>query len=379
MRLLYLCEADAGGIAQYAVQQVNALANEGVEVTVLCRPTLEHQLFQCYKVSATLPLRISSSAPKWKRLVRRIKDARSVAYQTTRFAADGNFKQLLIACYAEYFAPFWARIFRSASEKGLRIGTIAHDPIRDFVLGPVWWHRWSVRLAYSFVSEVFVHDRTPVDFAGPLPPKLHTHIIPLGPFNVPMPTLGRDEIRTQYGFSDFDQVFLSFGQIRDGKNLDLVLRATKNLPASFKLLVAGNSAGGSHRRPDAYRKLAHELGIANRCVWDVRYIPDVETGNLFAAADFVLMSYSAKFRSASGVLSAAVVSRKPVLASSGDGPLKTAIQDYHLGRWVPPDDVKSIREGALEILAAPVLPEWERYERENSWEMNAQRVIEAFE
>ncbi len=32
--------------------------------------------------------------------------------------------------------------------------------------------------------------------------------------------------------------------------------------------------------------MADELGVADRCVWDIRYIPDEEAGDLFAAADF---------------------------------------------------------------------------------------------
>lgn len=124
--------------------------------------------------------------------------------------------------------------------------------------------------------------------------------------------------------------------------------------------------------------MAQELRVADRCVWDIRYIPDEETGDLFAAADFVLMTYSGKFRSASGVLNTAVTCRKPVLASSGDGPLKSAVMEYGLGIFVPPDDDTVILDGANLLLSQPLDPEWERYERENSWEENAIRVMAAW-
>jgi glycosyltransferase involved in cell wall biosynthesis len=185
-----------------------------------------------------------------------------------------------------------------------------------------------------------------------------------------------------------DVVFLAFGQIRDGKNLDLFLRAMPRLPENVKLLVAGKGDSGSSRPAAYYQKLAEELGVADRCRWDIRRIPDEEVGDIFAACDVVLVTYSAKFRSASGVLNAAVSARKPVLASSGPGPLKTVVEKYELGVFVKPDDAEEILRGASKLvpssatdepatrhsLLATPPPAWDRYECENSWKENASQV-----
>ena len=150
------------------------------------------------------------------------------------------------------------------------------------------------------------------------------------------------------------------------------------LPADIKLLVAGSGDSGSQRPPRFYQDLANQLGVADRCAWDVRYIPDEETGDLFAAADYLLMTYSARFRSASGVMNAAVSARKPILGSSGPGPFRTAVVNYGLGVFVEPDDDAAILDGARSLLACDASSaEWERYERENSWAENARRVVEA--
>jgi hypothetical protein len=90
-----------------------------------------------------------------------------------------------------------------------------------------------------------------------------------------------------------------------------------------------------------------------------------------------LMTYSAKFHSASGVLNAAVSCGKPVLASSGEGPLKSVVREYSLGVFIPPDDDAAILDGARRLITGPGQPDWDRYERENSWEENARRVMEA--
>jgi len=330
------------------------------------------------------------------------------------------------------------------------IGTIAHDPVRDFVVGPLCWHRWSVRLGYSFVRHVFVHDDTPVDFGGKRPEEIKVHRIPHGPYEVAEPKIGRLEMRRRFGFltteltenteeaadqclagqagaalsnsstselardcentslirssggptsspatscsalatpASPDVVFLAFGQIRDGKNLDLFLRAMTRLPENVKLLVAGKGDSGSSRPPEYYQKMAEELGVAERCRWDIRRIPEDEVGDIFAASDVVLVTYSAKFRSASGVLNAAVSARKPVLASSGPGPLKTVVEKYQLGVFVNPDDFEKILRGASKLLPSSATgkcelafqPEWARYERENSWKENSRKVCQAFE
>jgi glycosyltransferase involved in cell wall biosynthesis len=172
--------------------------------------------------------------------------------------------------------------------------------------------------------------------------------------------------------------------------LDLFLRAMTRLPENVKLLVAGKGDSGASRPPEFYQKLAEELGVAERCRWDIRRIPDEEVGDIFAACDVVLVTYSAKFRSASGVLNAAVSARKPVLASSGLGPLKTVVEKYQLGVFVEPDESEEILNGALFLLDSVCAPAarnslldnilafnsaWDQYASENSWSENSKVVI----
>ena len=377
MHILYLNAADDGGIAEYAVRQADELVKAGAKVTLLCRPTCRADRVRLAEVRPGLPAGKGRAKGYAQRIAGQIGDQRVVASAAEREAASGLYSALLIACYSEYFSPFWAGIYRRVARR-VPIGVIAHDPVRDFVLGPGWWHRMSVRQGYSFVKHVFVHDATPVDFGGPRPKGVLIHEIPHGPFEVAKPRRPRAELRERWGFVESDEVFLSFGQIRDGKNLDRFLRAMTELPGSVKLLVAGSSGGGAQRPPEDYRRMAAELGVAERCVWDVRYVPDEEVGELFEAADYGLMAYSAKFRSASGVLNTAVACRRRVLASSGSGPLKQAVEEYGLGVFVKPDDDEAILEGARQLLGAADGAEWGRYERENSWEENARGIMRAF-
>jgi glycosyltransferase involved in cell wall biosynthesis len=375
MRLIYICDAQYGGIAEYAIRQVAALIDADVQVIFVCRPGFPVGRLRGCWVKASLPP-CPADGPVWKKVIDRIGDGLRIAKLATKYAIELHADAVLMASYSEYFSPFWAPIYKPLVKRGIPIGTIAHDPVRDYVLGPLWWHRWSVRQGYSFVRDVFVHDDTPIDFGGPKPEGLRVHRIAIGPFDVAPPRVGREIIRADLGFGSGAQVFLSFGQIRDGKNLDRFLRAMVDLPPAVMLLVAGSSGGGSQRSPQHYQRMALDLGVADRCVWDVRYIPHEETGNLFAAADFVLMSYSAKFRSASGVMNAAVSARKPILGSSGPGPFRSAVCGYGLGVFVEPDVDAAILAGARRLLADDWgVAEWDRYEFENSWQENARKVL----
>ena len=576
---------------EYAIRQSAALVNQGAEVHFLCKESFPKE-----RLAAGISVEILKSGKadilknargllgKILRVWRMIFQLRSQAKQvvelahqiaqttSTRHQLPATRHQLgsaevcvLFACYKEYFAPFWVWPLRRLAKKGVVIGTIAHDPVRDFVVGPLWWHRWSVRLGYSFVRHVFVHDETPVDFGGKRPEGIQVQQIPHGPYEVAEPKIGRLEMRRRLGFtSDLttierqggrekeqpqvgpkgegvgmtesnctdrhgyqktqqgdaqgicagaselgslvseladspasesltrsasgpavvriapvgmgsaggnqladskeflegqlqaglqmglqklpppraamgsgtsgdnsssvlireirgqktsgapevpspatsysplatpaspDVVFLAFGQIRDGKNLDLFIRAMTQLPENVKLLVAGKGDSGSSKPPEFYQNLAQELGVADRCRWDIRRIPEEEMGDIFAASDVVLVTYSAKFRSASGVLNAAVSARKPVLASSGSGPLKTVVEKYHLGVFVEPDAPEEVFRGSrqlMDALAPPATqildtqhstldacfpPAWDRYERENSWVENAKKIRNIF-
>ena len=115
MRLLYLCDADGGGIAEYALRQLHALCAAGAEVTFLCRPTFETHRLQHENILADLPVSPARHHSPVGRLFQMIADARAVARISANTALEGGYDVLLIACYGEYFSPFWVPILRRAA------------------------------------------------------------------------------------------------------------------------------------------------------------------------------------------------------------------------------------------------------------------------
>ena len=148
------------------------------------------------------------------------------------------------------------------------------------------------------------------------------------------------------------------------------------MPDHYLVMVGREQSSGDHPA-EWYAQLADTLGLLDRVRIFPGHVPAAAVGDLFAGADIVLATYSRLFRSASGVLNVAGNFRRPVLASGGEGNLKEMVAQYKLGLWVEPDSETAIAEGLQRMQTQPPVPEWDRYARENSWEENARRVLQA--
>jgi glycosyltransferase involved in cell wall biosynthesis len=181
-------------------------------------------------------------------------------------------------------------------------------------------------------------------------------------------------LRREFGIPEDADVMLSFGHIRDGKNLDQIIAALPLLPKAH-LLVAGREQSGGQKPVSVYRDLASALGVADRCHWCSDYIPNNEVWKYFRASDVLMLTYSKDFRSASGVLNVNAQFGLPVVASAGGGPLLEAVKRYGLGSILQNPDATLIAQAVTEALRAK--GGWQRFAEENSWRTNAERVVEA--
>jgi glycosyltransferase involved in cell wall biosynthesis len=287
----------------------------------------------------------------------------------------GDYKFVMFASYAEYFAPLWAPGFRKLSRNGVVFGAVIQEPVRNFRVGPEWWHRRSIAEAYSFLKFAFVHDNVVLD-TGREMKELKTVVIPYGPHQFPSPLESRDQVRQRLGIPKDVILLLSFGHIRDNKNLDFCVRALKEIPEAF-LLVAGKRNASSQRPESYYIELAESLGVSQRCKWIIDYVSEEEAANLFTASDLVLLTYNSSFRSASGVLHLAARYGKQSLVSAGQGSLRSVVTRYRIGLWIEPDLPETVVAGIRDWMTQPPQPDWEGYRNDNSWLQNARIVLNA--
>ncbi len=375
-KILYYCPVSFGGIADYAHRQCEALGKTGAEITMLCPNDFPFPAAGYHQAK----MLGRDAAPKMSRLKNRIRIFRRLlddAGYLDRFIAKGNFRQVFFASYGEYLAPLWAWRFRRHARRGVKFGAVAHDPVRDYVVGPLWWHRWSIAEGYSFLSEIFVHETIKLDTGRPMK-NLRTTEIPHGPYPFPRPNKTRNDFRHELGIPNDAPLFLCFGHIRDNKNLDLILAAMQEVKSAW-LLVAGSKASANQKSAADYQALAEKLSVADRCRWQIAFLEPLDVSNCFAAADFVLLTYAKSFRSTSGVLNVAAWFQKPVIASAGESPLLNLVQKYDLGCTVEADSSRAIVHGMTQLIERQSPVKWDDYLRDNSWEENAANVIKAME
>lgn len=373
--ILIFAPSASGGIAEYVFYQAGALEKAGAKVTCLVAPSFltgRRTGFETIICLNDPPAAVGS------RLIKRMKMCWCILANQWVFARQIWKRRpdlVLLDSYTEYLSPLWVwPHWLLARWGGIRYAANLHDPVRNFMVGPIWWHKLSVCLAYLPLDFVLVHHQLPEP--SPVPANVRVVQVPHGLFEISGPTVNAQEIRRSWGVKDGQKVFLAFGYVRDGKNLDMAMQALAEVPKAF-LVVAGSVASGKEKPFAHYRELAAQLGVLDRCHFAEGFVADDELGKYFAGTNFVLLTYTASFHSQSGVLNLAARARKPVLASASPSPLIESVQKFQLGITVEPDSGEAVLAGMKRLLAEPPLPRWDDYEAIASWAANAQGVLKA--
>lgn len=386
MKLLIHCSASGGGLAEHVHYQARAFLQNGDEPTVLCSTdflqgrSLDYAVARIYR---PLQGRAKTQKPRWRAVNLVAKTAVYLATQW-RLALEVWRRKpdwVLLDSYAEYLSPLWVWPHLALAKLcGAVYAANLHDPIRDFVVGPKWWHNWSVRLAYAPIKVGVLHQR--LTDRSTIPAHVRLVEAPVGVYDLQATAVDSEEVRRDWGADKQTVVFLSFGFIRDNKNVDLLIRALAAIPEAM-LVVMGSAQSSSNKPMSYYRSLAEELGVSDRVVFREEFIPEEALAGYFAAADFIAITYSATFHSQSGVLNVAARAGRRVLASSGEGPLKSCVQRFKLGVFVEPDNLPDLVRGMKKLCLQHAKTEssqtadWEGYTAYASWDSNVNIISEA--
>jgi len=372
MKLTIWSELTKGGIADYAHDQAAALAARGIEVEMLCAPGFLVGRNITYSSKPVLR-DLRAGPPSGSRLVRGLRLAWGILANARQVAQaiDARRPDAVLTHFSEYLSPLWAWRMRRLRRLGVSFHSVLHDPVRDYVVGPRWWHRFSVAEAFSYLETAFVHTREALS----MPAGVKIVWVPYGIHPFPAPSRSPADVRHELAIPPDAKLLTSFGYIRDNKNLDLVIRVIAELPELY-LVVAGSEQAGGNRPLAVYQALSEELGCADRCRWLNRFISPSETADLMTASDLSLLVYSRSFVSSSAALGVTANYRVPCLISSGNKTTEAIVREFQLGVWVEPDSVEAIRSGLAEWLAGGLRPDWEGYGREHSWARNAAIVQE---
>jgi len=375
LKVLLYAPSVKGGIAEHTAYQGKALKKAGAKVICLVPPSFlagrRTDLEQEVCLPSPFPEGLSGIVAKLSIAGRIIYGSMILAAKILKHRPD----LVLLDSYVEYLSPLWvwphwflSKVWRISYAANL------HDPVRSYIVGPRWWHRLSVRLAYLPLNFVLTHDKLPEP--SPVPSGIPVVEVPVGVYEIRTLPNSAVEIRARWGVAENQRVFLSFGYVRDQKNLDLAIQALVAVPEAV-LVVAGSVASSHDKSFSYYRDLASRLGVTSRCKLFEGFVADEDVGTYFAAADFVLLTYSSSFHSQSGVLNIAARARKPVLLSAAPSPALESVRNYSLGVSFPPDCLGYTIQAMERLITSPPTPRWDDYETFASWDQNARRILEA--
>lgn len=241
--------------------------------------------------------------------------------------------------------------FRAIRGLGARVIYTAHDA-RPLTREATWFD-WA---RYRAADHVLVHSRSCAEYLtmNGVDPR-RVSFIPHGNYSALCidGDLSRESARRSLGLKEESRVVLFFGAISPYKGLETLLAAFPSIArrdSRALLVLAGEPL------MDAAPILAQidTLGIRDKVLVDLRYIPFAEFARYFRSADVVVFPH--RRISQSGVLMLAYGFGRPVVATDVGG-LGEAVNEDGTGIVVPPGDVNGLAAGIVEALSDPARAE----------------------
>lgn len=375
--VLIFAPVSRGGIPHYTHHQAQELARRGIAVTLLCRR--DHPWAGRPRGYRMLPHLIGE--PDGRGALRKLQRAAIhvlIHWQLLWHVLRQRPAIVLLETHTEFLALVWAPPLLVTRWLGTRYLTTIHDPVRAPLAGGALLSRASLGLFYRLVSGALIHADPPA--AARIPSRLAIERVEHGLFEHLGPQPPVFDLRARLGIAADAFVVLAFGQVADRKNLHLLVEAVARV-AGAVLVIAGAQASASDRPPAFYAGLAEQRGCNARVHVVDRYIRDEEVGAYVAAADALALTYASGFVSQSGIINIAAQWEKPVLASSGPGPLQETLRACAVGLFVQPDDAAAIAHGIERMMREPVAtPEgFARLREQASWRANVDGLLRLVE
>ncbi len=147
---------------------------------------------------------------------------------------------------------------------------------------------------------------------------------------------------------------LFFGNLKPYKGLEVLIRAFATLPAELRAAVELVIAGPTAMPVAPLQELAAGLGVEDRTVWKLGFVPPDQVAPLFHSAAVVVLPYLEIDQS--GVLMTAVAFNKPIIASRVGGFPEMLQHGVH-GFLVEPGNAADLGSALARFLAQPASAE----------------------
>ena len=188
--------------------------------------------------------------------------------------------------------------------------------------------------------------------------------------------------RARLGLPQERIVLLFFGELRESKGPDILLKAVKLLPPEVLVVFAGAPAGSLSRLD--WKQEATNLGLDGRVRLDLGHVPDELVPVYFQAADAIVLPYRRSFLATSGVLQWAAAAEKPVIATDV-GEVGDLVRRYGLGLVVEPENPQRLADAigryvrGQEAIETSITKCASHYSSLNHWRQTAASMLAAYQ
>lgn len=271
---------------------------------------------------------------------------------------------------------------RAVKMKNIKVVITAHD-VESFTKGH--FSKYWINKLYKSADRIIVHaEQNKKEIIQKAKIKSQkVAVIPHGNYNQYVPTIeiSKEKAKQWLGVKSSENVILFFGQIKKVKGLDYLLKAFKLILELYPESIL--CIAGSARKSDfsIYSDLISSLGINNRVMTRIEYIPDEEVAYYFRASEVVVLPYTKIYQS--GVLLLSYSFGRPVVASNIGG-IQEVVADKETGYLVPPCNVVELAKAIKKILhnrdSAEEMGQRgkELVEKKYSWDRIAHRTKEIY-
>jgi len=209
--------------------------------------------------------------------------------------------------------------------------------------------------------------------------KERIHVIPMGVlFQNSIKKISKKEARKFLAIPPGKNVILHFGNIREYKGLDILLKALKFVVNELEdviLVIAGKPWIDWER----YEKIINEEALENHVIKKLDFIPPSEIEHYFAASDIVVLPYK-EFESQSAIGALALPFKKPLIVTNVGG-LPDFVKDKRV--IAKSNDMEDLARKIIQVLNDEKLLEKLEKDSEElvekyNWDKIAEKTIELY-
>lgn len=379
-----------GGVGAYTAELGRALAEQGVQVSVVTSRGDDVSVEQMpddspdnLAADMTIYRTIGRwDTSLWSEIGRLATDHRAdwlhVQYQTAAFNMNP----------AINFAPErWRK-----STGAVRVAWTYHDLLVPYLLPKIGdrARRWvTVRPGKQSDLTIVTNEGDRIQLRDAAIPSLHS--IPIGS-NIQGLQLSEEERRARRqrcGYTDDDRVLAYFGFLNRSKGGTTLIRALRLLADQYptvRLLMIGERVGASDPTNYAYlqevEQLIDDLGLADRVQWTGRQ-PDAEVGADLNACDVLVMPYVDGASLRRGTLMAGLANGCAVVTTTPQMPLPELVDEREVLYVAPENDV-ALAKVISRLLDSPWLADRLRANARKqsqlfTWSSIARRHVECYD